>query len=81
MEDEPKRRGSSEAYDSTAPAARPSRAAGSPEGSWHTVRDVALRLKISERTVRRWIDLGLLRTRKFGRCVRISQRALDELEG
>jgi excisionase family DNA binding protein len=50
------------------------------EGSWYTVRDVAERLKVSERTVRRWIAVGMLRANKFGRSVRISQRALKELE-
>ena len=37
-----------------------------------TVRDIADRLCVSERTVRRWIASGKLRTHRLGRTVRVS---------
>jgi excisionase family DNA binding protein len=37
-----------------------------------TIREVAERLNVATRTVRRWIDLGLLPVHRFGRTVRIS---------
>ncbi len=42
--------------------------------TFFTIAEVAERLKVTERTVRRWIDAGLLRAHKIGSCVRISSR-------
>ena len=39
-----------------------------------TNAEVAERLKLSERTVRRWIESGDLKAHKIGGCVRISYR-------
>jgi excisionase family DNA binding protein len=47
---------------------------------WHTVKGVADRLDVSERSVRRWIALGLIRVHRFGRAVRISKDDLDAFE-
>lgn len=47
--------------------------------SFLTVRDVAERLKVSQRTVRRWIDQGYLQAIKIGRTVRISEEELSSL--
>jgi excisionase family DNA binding protein len=38
-----------------------------------TVLDVAERLGVSERTIRRWIAAGILPVHRFGRAVRISE--------
>lgn len=43
-----------------------------------TVATVAERLQISEKTVRRWIDAGDLRSHRLGRCLRISEADLQE---
>jgi excisionase family DNA binding protein len=47
---------------------------------WHTVKGVADRLDVSERSVRRWITLGLIRPHRFGRAVRISEEDLVAFE-
>jgi excisionase family DNA binding protein len=39
-----------------------------------TIAEVAERMKVTERTVRRWIEAGLLRAHKIVGCVRISHR-------
>jgi excisionase family DNA binding protein len=44
--------------------------------TFFTVAEVAERLNVSTRTVRRWIALGLLRVHRFGRTVRISEADL-----
>jgi excisionase family DNA binding protein len=44
--------------------------------TFFTIADVAERLNVCERTVRRWIDFGLLRVHRFGRTVRISEADL-----
>jgi excisionase family DNA binding protein len=38
-----------------------------------TIAEVAERLKVDERTVRRWIKSGQLKAHKIGGCVRISK--------
>ncbi len=43
-----------------------------------TVAQVAERLQVSERSVRRWIAADTLPVRRFGRCVRIDPNDLDE---
>jgi excisionase family DNA binding protein len=47
--------------------------------SFLTVPDVANRLRMSERTVWRWISARLLKVKRFGRSVRIAERDLAEL--
>ena len=39
---------------------------------FYTIKQVANRLQVNERTVRRWIAAGLLEAHKFGGVVRIS---------
>ena len=46
--------------------------------SFLTIREVAERLKVSQRTIRRWIDRGYLQAVKLGRTVRIDERALSD---
>jgi excisionase family DNA binding protein len=48
---------------------------------WFTVKEVAFRHKVHERSVRRWIKQGLLRAHKFGRAVRIHKEDLTDFEG
>lgn len=43
----------------------------------YTPKEVAALLKVSERTVRRWIEEGKLSARRFGRQLRIPKEALD----
>lgn len=47
---------------------------------WFSVKDVAARLKVSERTIRRWIACGQLRVHRFGRLVRIAKAELEDFE-
>jgi excisionase family DNA binding protein len=42
----------------------------------HRVRDVASELVVSEKTVRRLIDNGEIRTHRVGRSIRISEEDL-----
>jgi excisionase family DNA binding protein len=42
-----------------------------------TVDDIAERLRVSTRTVRRWIDDGTLPVLRLGRAVRIEERDLQ----
>ncbi len=44
--------------------------------SFLTVRQVAERCGVSERTVRRWIKTGELRAHQLGRSVRVSEEDL-----
>ena len=44
--------------------------------AFFTIAELAERLNVCERTVRRWIALGLLPVHRFGRTVRISQADL-----
>ncbi len=44
----------------------------------YTPREVAKMLKVSERTVRRWVLEGDLAAMRYGRKVRISAKALAE---
>ena len=47
-----------------------------------TLKEAAQRLKVREKTVRRWIQSGALRATKAGKLWRIPESALDEfLEG
>jgi len=41
-----------------------------------TISDVALRLQVSTKTVRRWIDAGALPVHRLGRLLRISEQDL-----
>ena len=52
----------------------------STEPRWHTVKRVATRWGISERSVHRWINKGLLRCHRFGRTIRISEDDLIAFE-
>jgi excisionase family DNA binding protein len=42
-------------------------------GRLNTIAEVAERLNVCERTVRRWIAAGLLPVHRFGRTLRISE--------
>ncbi len=42
-----------------------------------TVAQVAERLQVSERSVRRWIAADVLPVRRFGRCVRVDPDDLN----
>ena len=46
-----------------------------------TPKEVACRLKVSERTVRRWIGEGKLEGRRFGRQLRVFRGAMDAFGG
>lgn len=46
-----------------------------------TIAEVAARLRLSRRTVEQLIHDGELRTVRFGRAVRITERALAQLIG
>jgi excisionase family DNA binding protein len=48
----------------------------SPIETFHTVAEVAEALRVSSRTVRRWIADGDLIARKYGRSVRIAESDL-----
>jgi excisionase family DNA binding protein len=50
-----------------------------PATSFLTIREVAERLNVSQRTVRRWIDRGHLHVVKLGRTVRIDEESLNGL--
>ena len=45
---------------------------------FYTPKEVAVLLKVSERTVRRWIEEGKLKAQRFGRQLRIPAEALDK---
>jgi excisionase family DNA binding protein len=47
---------------------------------WYKVKEVANRLNVDERTVRRWIDSGMLPHHRFGRAIRISEEDLLTFE-
>jgi excisionase family DNA binding protein len=47
---------------------------------WYKVKEVAARLHVDERSVRRWIKSGTLRCHRFGRAVRISEDDLITFE-
>ena len=49
-------------------------------GDWYTAKEVAGRLKVSERSVRRWIAEGDLCAHRFGRAVRVSEEDLVAFE-
>ena len=42
-----------------------------------TVREVAQRLNVSERSVRRWISQGKIEKHQFGRSIRVSKSELN----
>ena len=46
---------------------------------FHTVKEIAERLAVSQRTVRRWIATGELEVVKLGHNVRISDTSLERL--
>jgi len=41
-----------------------------------TIIDIALRLQVSTKTVRRWIDAGALPVHRLGRLLRVSEQDL-----
>ncbi len=43
-----------------------------------TVKDVAQRLQLSPKSVRRLIDEGMLRIHRFGRAIRIAEEDLNQ---
>jgi excisionase family DNA binding protein len=43
-----------------------------------TIKEVALRLKVTDRTVRRWIDEGKLKALKIGGAIRITEEAYSD---
>ncbi len=43
-----------------------------------TVKDVAQRLQLSPKSVRRLIDEGMLRDHRFGRAIRIAEEDLNQ---
>ena len=47
---------------------------------WLSIRDVAARWQVCDRTVRRHIDNGLLPARKLGGLVRINEQDLRSFE-
>jgi excisionase family DNA binding protein len=47
---------------------------------WYKVKEVATRLNVDERTVRRWIGSGMLHHHRFGRAIRISEEDLLTFE-
>jgi len=47
---------------------------------WYTVNEIAEDLKVSQRTVRRWIAQGDLRAHRFGRAVRVSSEDREAFE-
>lgn len=52
-----------------------------PEPSrWWTVEGVAAHLKVSQRSVRRWVRSGDLPSHRFGRSIRIANRDLIHFE-
>ena len=57
-------------------SARALRDGDGPGTIFFTIPEVAERLNVCERTVRRWIESGALRAHRFGRLVRISQTDL-----
>ena len=50
-----------------------------PATSFLTTREAAERLKVSQRTVRRWIAQGYLQIIKLGRTVRIDEASISGL--
>ncbi len=48
------------------------------EPKFYTIEEVAKILRVNERTVRKLIDRGELKTTRVGRQYRISQEQLDE---
>lgn len=49
------------------------------DGQVYTPREVARMLKVSERTVRRWVRTGELPALRFGRQLRIPPAAVENL--
>ncbi len=45
---------------------------------WFTPQSLASRLKVSDRLVRKWVQLGLLRSYKFGSLRRFAPADVDE---
>jgi excisionase family DNA binding protein len=49
------------------------------EASYISIRDTARQMRVSQRTVRRWISRGILGAIRLGRTVRIDSKALGRL--
>ncbi len=47
---------------------------------YYTLSEVADRLRVSERTVRRWVHAGRLGARRFGRQLRIPRESLESFD-
>ncbi len=47
------------------------------EAIYLSIQDTARHLRVSDRTVRRWIARGILRAIRLGRTIRIDARVLD----
>ena len=47
------------------------------EARYLSIRDTARQLRVSDRTVRRWIARGTLRAIRLGRTIRIDARVLE----
>lgn len=60
------------------PAAGPS-GTNAAEGVYYTVQETAQMLKVSERTIWRWIHGGKLAARRFGRQYRIRGADIEKL--
>lgn len=52
---------------------------GAAEGVYYTVQETAQMLKVSERTIWRWIHGGRLAAGKFGRAYRVTGAAINAL--
>lgn len=52
---------------------------GAAEGVYYTVQETAKMLKVSERTIWRWIHGGKLAARRFGRQYRIRGADIEKL--
>lgn len=53
----------------------------SPAETFFTIRDIAELMKISTRTVARWIECGDLKAVRVGAVVRVSEKALKDFLG
>ncbi len=45
----------------------------------HSVKELATRINVAPFTVRRWIDMGLIKAKRLGRPFRIPQSEFDRV--